>query len=161
MRLVAVCGSDVDDPSLSEYALREAEELGSLLALRGAILLCGGKGGVMEAVARGAKKNHGITVGILPFSKKEANPFIDVPLPTSLGPARNFLLINSADAVIGIGGRWGTLSELSFAMNLGKPTVVIKGTGGWANLLALIPIPEKEKPMIASSAREAIALLGI
>jgi len=135
-KLIAVCGSDVDDKKLSSYALKTAEDVGRLIAKNGGILVCGGRGGVMEAACRGAKAEKGITVGILPYSKKEANKFVDIAVPTHLGNLRNFIVVNSADAIIAICGRWGTLNEISFAMILQKPLVLIRGTGGCVDDIA-------------------------
>jgi uncharacterized protein (TIGR00725 family) len=128
--LIAVVGSDVDDIHLSASALVIAEQIGRGIAQRGGILICGGRGGVMEAACKGAKENHGVTVGILPKAKEEANGFVDIPIPTGLGMRRNFLVAYTADVVIAIGGRWGTLSEISFAMIFRKPVVLVQGTGG-------------------------------
>src|SRR2546422_9420805 len=101
-----------------------AEETGRLLAQRGAIVVCGGLGGVMEAVARGAKANGGTTVGILPGADPAAaNAYIDIPLATGLGEMRNFLIVHTAHALIAIGGGVGTLSELALAQRIGKPVV--------------------------------------
>src|SRR5437867_11908584 len=101
-----------------------AEETGRLLAQRGAILVCGGLGGGMEAVAKGAKANGGTTVGILPGADPAAaNAYIDVPLATGLGEMRNFLIVRAAHALIAIGGGVGTLSELALAQRIGKPVV--------------------------------------
>jgi hypothetical protein len=129
--LIAVCGSDGDDVNLSGYALEVAETVGRLIAERGGILVCGGKEGVMRAACEGAKKENGITVGILPGSEKaEANEFVDIAIPTGIGHRRNFLVVSSADVVIAIGGRSGTLNEISFAMIFNKPLVLVKNTGG-------------------------------
>ncbi|KAA0008111.1 MAG: TIGR00725 family protein [Thermoplasmata archaeon] len=128
--LIAVCGSDYDDAELTEKALNTAEKVGEEIAKNNAILICGGRGGVMEAACRGAKKENGTTIGILPFSKEEANPFVDVVIPTGIGHLRNFIIVKSADAVIAVCGRWGTLNEISIAMELHKPLILIKGTGG-------------------------------
>jgi len=128
--LIAVCGSDYDDAELTEKALNTAEKVGEEIAKNKAILICGGRGGVMEAACRGAKKENGTTIGILPFSKEEANPFVDVVIPTGIGHLRNFIIVKSADAVIAVCGRWGTLNEISIAMELHKPLILIKGTGG-------------------------------
>jgi uncharacterized protein (TIGR00725 family) len=107
--------------------LREAEEVGRLIAQKGAILLCGGLGGVMEAASKGAKSGGGITVGILPQNDSEdANSYIDIPLATGLGIGRNMIIARSADALIAIGGEYGTLSEIAFALQMGKPVVGIK-----------------------------------
>jgi uncharacterized protein (TIGR00725 family) len=84
----------------------------------------------MRAACKGAKEGKGLTVGILPESKEEANEFIDIPIATGLGTRRNFLVVNACDAVIAIGGRWGTLSEISFSLIFKKPVILIKGTGG-------------------------------
>src|SRR5437667_2551146 len=101
-----------------------AEETGRLLAQRGAIVVCGGLGGVMEAAAKGAKANGGTTVGILPGADPAAaNAHIDVPLATGLGEMRNFLIVRTAHALIAIGGGVGTLSEIALAQRIGKPVV--------------------------------------
>jgi hypothetical protein len=106
-----------------------AEEVGTEIAKAGAILVCGGLGGVMEGAAKGAKGAKGITVGILPGdSKEEANPYIDIPILTGIGEARNLVVIRSSDAVIALPGKYGTLSELSFAVKLDKPIV---GISSW------------------------------
>ena len=129
-KLISVCGSDVDDENLSDHALKIAEALGKQIAKKGAIVVCGGHGGVMEAVCRGAKKENGITIGIMPESKDEANKYIDIAIPTLLGNIRNVLVASAGDAVIAIGGRWGTLNEISYAMTAGKKIILMKGTGG-------------------------------
>lgn len=101
-----------------------AEEVGRELAQRGATVVCGGLGGVMEAVCRGAKGAGGWTVGILPgTSARDANPFVDVPIVTGLGQARNAIVVRSGRAVIAIGGEYGTLSEIAFALKFGIPVI--------------------------------------
>ena len=106
-----------------------AEEVGELIARRGAVLVCGGLEGVMEAACRGARAEGGTSVGILPgLDRDAANPHLDVALPTGLGEARNALVVNAADAVIAIGGGYGTLSEIGLALRAGKPVV---GVGTW------------------------------
>lgn len=101
-----------------------AEQTGRLLAAAGAIVLCGGLGGVMEAVAKGAKANGGTTVGILPGADPAAaNAYIDIPLATGMGEMRNFLIVRAAHALIAIGGGAGTLSELALAQRIGRPVV--------------------------------------
>ena len=101
-----------------------AEETGRLLAQRGAILVCGGLGGVVEAAARGARANGGTTVGILPGpDPAAANAHIAIPLATGLGEMRNFLIVRTAHALIAIGGGVGTLSEIALAQRIGKPVV--------------------------------------
>jgi uncharacterized protein (TIGR00725 family) len=110
-------------------ACADAEQIGILLAQRDAIIVCGGLGGVMEAVCRGAKSENGLTVGLLPGgSRVEANAYVDVALPTGLGEMRNMLVVNASDVVIAVGGEFGTLSEVAFALRIGKPVV---GLGTW------------------------------
>jgi uncharacterized protein (TIGR00725 family) len=112
------CSSDI-------YAL--AREVGYLLAARGAILICGGHGGVMEASARGAKEGGGITVGILPgASATEANPFIDIPIVTGLGNARNIVNVLTGQSIVAIDGSYGTLSEIALALKCGTPVVGLR-----------------------------------
>jgi uncharacterized protein (TIGR00725 family) len=118
--IIAVIGGSTC--TAEEAAL--AEETGRLLAQRGAVLVCGGLGGVMEAVARGAQENGGTTVGILPGADPAAaNAYIDIPLATGLGEMRNFLIVRTAHALIAIGGGVGTLSEIALAQRIGKPVV--------------------------------------
>jgi hypothetical protein len=159
-KLIAVSGSNGGDKNLTEFALKSAEEVGYWIAKKGGILICGGRDGVMEAAAKGAKKGGGLTIGILPGSKEEANKFIDIAIPTHLSYFRNYVLISSSDAVVGIAGRWGTLNELSLALDLGKPTIVLKGSGGWAEILSKKELLKefKQKPYIAQSAKEAVEL---
>jgi hypothetical protein len=107
--------------------LETAEELGRLIAEAGAALVCGGRGGVMEAACRGARSAGGLTVGILPGrDRREANPYVEVAIPTGLGEARNALVVRSADAVVAVGGAYGTLSEIAFALRAGTPVVGIR-----------------------------------
>ncbi|MCL5021895.1 MAG: TIGR00725 family protein [Nitrospirae bacterium] len=106
--------------------LVEAERLGRLIARMGFVLVCGGLGGVMEAVSKGAKAERGTTVGILPQDhKRDANDYIDIPVVTGLGIGRNVIIVRTADAVIAVGGEYGTLSEIAFALQMGKPVVGI------------------------------------
>ncbi len=101
-----------------------AEEVGRRLARAGALLVCGGLGGVMEAACRGARSEGGTTVGILPgIDRREANAWVDVAIPTGLGEARNALIVRAADVLIAIGGEYGTLSEIALALKTGKPVV--------------------------------------
>lgn len=103
--------------------------MGRLLAERGAVLVCGGLGGVMAAACRGAKDGGGTTVGILPGTDRgEANEFVDVAIPTGLGEARNALVVRAAHALIAVGGGYGTLSEIALALKAGKRVV---GLGSW------------------------------
>ncbi len=101
-----------------------AELVGKELGARGVVLVCGGLGGVMEAVCRGAQGAGGLTVGILPgLDRSDANPFVDVVIATGMGEARNALVVNAADAVIAVGGGYGTLTEIGLALRAGKRVV--------------------------------------
>jgi uncharacterized protein (TIGR00725 family) len=117
---VAVVGASDADATTS----RHAEAVGEALARRGAVLVCGGLGGVMEAACRGAKAAGGTTIGILPGTDRAAaNPFVDVVVPTGMGEARNALVVRCADALLAVGGEFGTLSEIALALRDGKPVV--------------------------------------
>ena len=112
---------------VSADLLIDAEEVGRLIAQRDSILLCGGLGGVMEAACRGAKSANGLTVGILPVgSAQEANPYVDIVIPTDLGVARNAVIVNASEGVIAVGGKYGTLSEIAFALQRGIPVVALQ-----------------------------------
>jgi uncharacterized protein (TIGR00725 family) len=113
----------------SEAVVDAAEEVGRGIARAGAVLVCGGLGGVMEAAARGAKREGGFTLGILPGgSRVAANDYIDCAVATGLGHFRNFLIAHTADALIAVAGKHGTLSEIAMALVLGKTVV---GLGSW------------------------------
>jgi uncharacterized protein (TIGR00725 family) len=123
--IIAVIGGRRTEKAL----LKEAEEAGRLIARRGATLVCGGLGGVMEAASRGAKSEGGITVGILPQNdSNNANQYIDIPIATGLGIGRNVIIARTADALIAVGGAYGTLSEIAFALQMGKP---VAGINTW------------------------------
>jgi uncharacterized protein (TIGR00725 family) len=124
---IAVVGKG--GPDVPDDILRAAEEVGAGIAAAGAVLVCGGRDGVMEAACRGAKAAGGLTVGILPgVDRAEANAFVDVAVPTGLGEARNALVVRAADAVIAVDGGYGTLSEIALALVAGTPVV---GLGTW------------------------------
>ncbi len=123
--LVAVIGAAHCAPSEAKVA----ETVGRVLAEGGATLLCGGRGGVMEAACRGARLAGGLTVGILPGDDPSAaNPYVDVAIATGLGEARNAIVARTAQAVVAIGGRYGTLSEIAFALKHGLPVI---GVATW------------------------------
>ncbi len=141
---IAVCCAGTPDAELDGLA----EEVGWLIARAQAVLLCGGLFGGMEAAARGARAAGGITIGILPGTNPdEANAYITMPLATGLGEARNAVLVRSADAVIAIGGEWGTLSEIALASKIGRPVVLLKPT-----LAANLPLP------VAQTAEQAVTM---
>ncbi|MDQ4097681.1 MAG: TIGR00725 family protein [Actinomycetota bacterium] len=107
-------------------AERAAEEVGRELGRNGAVVVCGGLGGVMAAACRGAKAEGATTVGILPGDdRRAANQWVDIAIPTGMGEARNALVVRTADALIAVGGEFGTLSEIALALKLGKPVVGI------------------------------------
>jgi uncharacterized protein (TIGR00725 family) len=107
-----------------------AEQVGRLLGTRGCTLVCGGRGEVMAAAARGVKSAGGTTIGILPGeSRHDANQWIDHAVATGIGHARNLAVVASGDAVIAVGGRYGTLAEIGFALTLGRRVVVLEP--GW------------------------------
>lgn len=109
--------------------LATAEEAGAAIAEAGAVLVCGGLGGVMEAACRGARSRGGLTVGLLPGEVREdANGWVSLAIPTGLGEARNALIVRSAQALVAIGGGWGTLSEIALARRRGVPVV---GVSTW------------------------------
>ncbi len=121
--IVAVIGAA--SASVEEQEI--AEEVGRRLAEAGAVLACGGRGGVMEAACRGAHKAGGLTVGILPGTDPdEGNPYLSLALPTGLGQARNAVVILAAEAVIAIGGGHGTLSEIGHTLKAGRPFVGLR-----------------------------------
>jgi uncharacterized protein (TIGR00725 family) len=135
----------------AEYAL--AEQLGQLIAQEGATLVCGGLSGVMEAAARGAKGAGGTTIGILPgHDRALANPYLDHVLTTGMGHARNLAVVSSGDAVIAVGGGYGTLSEIGLAAKIGRPVVIL---GGWR----LHSEEATEGVWYASSPAEAMSLV--
>jgi uncharacterized protein (TIGR00725 family) len=137
---VAVCGAS--DPDADQREL--AREVGRRLAEAGAVVLCGGLGGVMEAAAEGAARAGGTVVGILPDrDRSRANPHLTVAIATGLGEARNAVLTTAADAVIAIGRGWGTLSEVALARRGGRPVLTM---AGW----------ELDGVPVAASAEEAV-----
>jgi uncharacterized protein (TIGR00725 family) len=120
---VAVVGSGFEHE-------QRAEEVGRLLAERRCTVVCGGRGEVMAAAARGAKSAGGTTIGILPGEdRRDANEWIDHVIVTGIGHARNLAVVASGEAVIAVGGRWGTLAEIGFARTLGRPVVILEP--GW------------------------------
>jgi uncharacterized protein (TIGR00725 family) len=124
--------------------------VGRLLGRAGALVVCGGLGGVMAAACRGAKSAGGTTLGLLPgLDRDDANEWVDIAVPTGLGEARNVLVVRAADALIAIGGEFGTLSEIGFALKTGK---LVVGLGTWE-------LPQRRDAIReASTAAEAVSL---
>ena len=141
---IAVVGGGDCSPEVRDMA----RKLGRLLAERGHILLCGGLGGVMEAVCCGARDAGGLTVGILPGDRWEANRCVGISIATGMGHARNVIIVKSADVVIALPGEHGTLSEIALALKMGKPVVSLES---W----------EIPGTMKAETPEEALALLGL
>ena len=158
IRIISVIGG----ADSNQKTLELAERIGEEIAKRGIALLCGGLGGIMEAACKGAKKQDGLTIGILPTDVKEhANQYIDIALPTGLGYARNFLVAKGGDGVIAIDGSAGTLSEIAIAWFSDKPVVALAPTGGWAGELAGKRIDSRRSDVIhsASTPEEAVSAM--
>ncbi len=139
-KIIGVIGAGVADAA----TLKSAEEVGRLIAQGGFILVCGGLGGVMEAAAKGAKEEGGVTVGILPNAEREtANSSIDIPVATGFGEGRNVIIVRTADLLIAIGGEYGTLSEIAFALKMKKPVI---GLATW-EIPGIIGVETPEEAM--------------
>jgi hypothetical protein len=137
VKIIGVIGGASCTREIEKIAFRVGQEI----ARRGAILICGGLSGVMEAACKGAKNGGGTTVGVLPGkNRRTANPYVDIPIVTGMDIARNVILVRSSDAVIAIDGRYGTLSEIVIAFSLGVPVIGLKT---WE---ITIPIKEAETP---------------
>jgi uncharacterized protein (TIGR00725 family) len=122
---IGVIGGNTASKELADLAY----EVGKHIALNAAVLVCGGLGGVMEAASRGAAENGGTIIGILPGeSKDDANPYVTVAVATGLGVGRNILVVRASDVLIAFPGSYGTLSEISFALSIGKTVVYMPGT---------------------------------
>jgi len=123
--IIGVIGQFACDSKIA----KKAEEVGCEIAKRGHKLVCGGMGGVMESACKGAKKAGGTTIGILPGkSKFDGNHYVDIPIVTAMSHARNAIIVRTADALIAVGGRYGTLSEIALALSIAKP---VYGIGTW------------------------------
>jgi uncharacterized protein (TIGR00725 family) len=126
---IAVIGDGDPRGPDAHRTLEWAEEVGALLARGGAAIVTGGLGGVMEAASRGAAVSGGMTIGILPGDDpREANEYVRLPISTGLGVVRNLVVVTSADAVVAVGGRHGTLSEIGLALRMGRHVVTL---GSW------------------------------
>lgn len=144
---IAVVGAGDPHPETDEAAF----EVGRALGGCGAVLVCGGMTGVMEAACRGAKAAGGTTVGILPTSHRHhANPFVDIAIATGMGEMRNFLIVRAVDAVIAVGGEFGTLSEIAMALKIG---VQVVGLQTWGLTKPTGPV---DAIVAAASAEEAV-----
>ena len=143
-KVIAVIGGR----EASEYQLELASDVGRGIAKKGAVLLSGGMGGIMEAACKGAKEAGGVTIGIIPGSNRnEANDYVDFCIATGIGIARNAILMHTCDGAVAIGGRYGTLSEMAYAGQLDKPLVSLDS---WVF---------DEKVICAKTADEALQVL--
>jgi uncharacterized protein (TIGR00725 family) len=150
LRYVSVIGGGHCEAA--ECAL--AEEVGRLVAQRGATLVCGGLGGVMESASRGAKLAGGTTIGILPgHDRRLGNPYLDFVVTTGIGEGRNLAVVSSGDAVVAVGGSYGTLSEIGLAARIGRPVIII-------NSWRLENDHGTEGLLYAASAQEALDLIA-
>jgi len=139
--IIGVIGAGTCDSNIYQLATEVGEEI----ARRGAVLVCGGLGGVMEAAAKGAALAGGLTVGILPGpSTHSANPHIKIPVATDMGQARNVIIAHTADGLVAVAGGHGTLSEIAHALKIGKPVV------------GLQTIPDLKGVRYVNTAQEAI-----
>ena len=160
-KLICVCGSDGSDKKLTDQAKEIAYRLGRLIAKNDGVVICGGHGGIMEAVCKGAKEENGITIGIMPYDKDAANKYVDIAIPTDLGNIRNYLVSNSGDFMVAIGGRWGTLNEISYRMITAKPIIFFKGTGGCVDEIQNINLLKNHKSdyYVVDDVEEAIKII--
>lgn len=157
--IIAVIGGDSPPPS----AAAQAEEVGRLLAERGAVVVCGGRRGVMEAVCRGAKSAGGVTIGVMPGDDpRAANDWVDYPVMTGMSYARNVIVVKSGRAVIAVDGAYGTLSEIAHALSEGTPVVgldtwdLASGSGMALDIIrAGSPADAVEKALAAARERDA------
>lgn len=152
--IVAVVGGSICSGEEGAWAA----EVGRRLAEAGAVLVCGGLGGVMEAASRGAKAvPSSLTIGILPGSEpRDANPYIDVPLATGMGEMRNAVIVRAAQAVIAIGGGWGTLSEIALAQRIGTPVVGLHDAFAAAVEIPRVETPERAVAWALEQARRGV-----
>ena len=136
--IISVLGSHNRDKTTDQLAYK----VGTIIAQLGAVLVCGGLGGAMEAAAKGAKAAGGLTIGLLPGrDKKDANPYIDIPIPTTIGYARNAIVACAADIIVALPGSYGTNSEICYGLVFGRPVIDL---GGW-NMKGMIKVKNLEE----------------
>lgn len=149
-RLVGVIGASQP----SSRGLDQARELGRLLAQGGVTIICGGLGGIMEAVCQGAVEAGGETIGLLPGGEAvAANPYVTLALPTNLGHGRNILIAQAAEVLVAVEGEYGTLSEMAIALKLGKPVFSL---GSWPELTGPQPVATPQE-----AATKVLELLAV
>lgn len=158
---IAVVGYNKD--RCTEQARILAYEVGKEVARAGAVLVCGGLGGVMESACKGSKENNGFTIGIIPQDEFSfANGFCDVVICTGIGFARDFIIASSSDGIIAIGGGVGTLIEMAAGYMIKKSIVVIAGSGGVADTYAGKYLDERNRVpiLVAKDARSAVQIFS-
>ena len=158
-RQVAIIG----DSEAGEAAMVFAEKLGRLIGERGWAIISGGRGGVMEAASRGCREAGGLVLGILPSSDDSmGNDYCHFLLPTGMGWTRNSLTALAGDAVVAIGGKAGTLTEIAYAWSYDKPVIAVTGLGGWSERLAGEAIDDRRNDRLrpAATPQEAIEELA-
>ena len=139
-RQVVVIGSS-DEDNYTEEAYR----IGLYIAKKGWVLISGGRGGIMEAASRGASDANGIVIGILPgYNGDEANKYCNIIIPSGIGYARNLTNVLSGDVIVSISGKSGTLSELAYAWQFGKPVILCRFSGGWSKKLSEFPVDDRK-----------------
>lgn len=156
--IIGVCGASIIDSRIE----RLTENLGNLIADAGLFVVCGGKGGVMKAIAKGVRTSGGISIGIIPEDEKEySNEYIDIIIPTGMGEARNAILVNTADIIVTISGSAGTLSEIALAWRSKKPIIALSTSGGWSEKLAGTQIDQSrvDSIIIAKTPEEVIQII--
>ena len=138
---VVVIGASDDNSFIDE-----AYKIGRYIASNGWVLISGGRGGIMESASRGAYEENGIVIGIIPDSNSDcANEYCNIVIPTGIGYARNMINVLSGDVIIAIGGKSGTLSELAYAWQFGKPIILCKFAHGWSENLSTIAIDDRRE----------------
>ncbi|MBU1120511.1 MAG: TIGR00725 family protein [archaeon] len=157
-KVIFVAGSA---KNISKKVYEMAEEVGREIARNNCILICGGLSGVMEAVSKGCREEGGLSIGVIPSAEKsDANHFVDVVIATGIGFGRNFILAQSADAMIVVAGQIGTLIESSAGYYWKKPIIALKGSGGTAERIAGTYLDENKRIKIlsAKTPKEAVKL---
>lgn len=153
-----ICGSEIDKDTE-----KKAIEIGRLLAKNNYAVSCGGLFGGMEAICKGAKQENGLTIGIIPYkTKNAANDYVDIAIPVPFSQARNLIVVLSGDAIVAIGGKAGTLSEICFAWIYQKPVIALSSVPGWSSKMADKKIDDRRDDQIygAKTPEEVIEILN-
>jgi len=143
--IISIIGASEIDKETEEVTI----ELGRLLAKNNYAISCGGLSGVMEAICKGAKEKHGLTIGIIPHKDKTAaNKYIDIVIPVPFSQARNIVVVLSGDACVAISGKAGTLSEICFAWIYQKPIIALSSVEGWSSKIANTRLDDRRSDLI-------------